>query len=254
MSVAGLVIGNEVLTAKVQDANGALLIRRLRERGIALTSLHLVPDEVDALVEAVGLARRRARFVITSGGVGPTHDDVTVRAVALALHRPVVRLPELEGHLRAHYGARPMPEAALRMAEAPAGSVLLPSDDARFPVVACDGVFLLPGIPELFRVQLEAVLGHLPGQPLALGQLFLGVGEPEIARALDQVALALPQVALGSYPTWGDAAGYRVKLTVEHRDAELVRHALAELRAVLPPGAILREELPGVQPSATPSR
>src|SRR5512143_3282871 len=92
---AASIIGHEVLTAKVVDANGPHLIRRLREVGVPLRSLEVVPDEVDAIVDAVARARGKARHVFTSGGIGPTHDDVTVRAVALALGRRVVRLQEM---------------------------------------------------------------------------------------------------------------------------------------------------------------
>lgn len=239
--VAAVIIGNEVLTAKVTEANGAHLIRRLRERGVELDAVHLVRDDVDDIVEQLTACRRRARYVITSGGVGPTHDDVTVRAVALALQRPVVRLPEMEARIRGYYGDRPVPAEALRMAEAPAGSELLASTDARFPVLGCDGVFMLPGVPQLFRVQLEAVLPRLPGAPVCLRQLFLDRSEADIAAALDAVALANPAVAIGSYPTWGEEADHKVRLTVEHADAAQVEAAVEELRRRLPAGAILRE-------------
>lgn len=241
-AVCAVIIGNEVLTAKVVEANGTHLIRRLRERGVELDSMHLVRDEVDALVEQFAACRRRARFLITSGGVGPTHDDVTVRAVALALQRPVVRLPEMEQRIRSYYGDRPVPAEALRMAEAPAGSTLLPSEDARFPVLECDGVFMLPGVPQLFKVHLEAVLAQLPGKPGALRQLFLSVGEAEIAAALDGVARRWPHVALGSYPTWGEGSDHRVRLTVEHESTAVVDEATAALEAALGEGAILRKE------------
>lgn len=241
-AVCAVIIGNEVLTAKVVEANGTLLIRRLRERGIELASMHLVRDEVDDLVEQLAACRRRARFLITSGGVGPTHDDVTVRAVALALQRPVVRLPEMEARIRAYYADRPLPAEALRMAEAPAGSTLLPSEDPRFPVLECDGIYMLPGVPQLFRVHLEAVLAQLPGKPGVLRQLFLCVGEADIAAALDGVARARPHVALGSYPTWGEASDHRVRLTIEHESASEVDAAVAELEAALGPSAIVRRE------------
>jgi molybdenum cofactor synthesis domain-containing protein len=240
-SVAGIIIGNEVLTAKVVDQNGPHLAAQLRAHGAALVSLQTVPDEVDAIVEAVVLGRRRARFVITSGGVGPTHDDVTVRAVALALGRPVVRLPEMVERLAQAYGARPVPDAALRMAEAPGGAELISCGDRRFPVVCCDGVFMLPGVPQYFRAQLDAVLGRIPRAPVTLRQLFLSLGESEVAKALDDVALAMPHVAIGSYPTFEAGADYRVKLTVEHRDAGEAHAALEALKAALPPGAVVRE-------------
>jgi molybdenum cofactor synthesis domain-containing protein len=243
-AVCAVIIGNEVLTAKVTEANGALLIRRLRERGVELNSVHLVRDEVDEIVEQLLACRRRARYVITSGGVGPTHDDVTVRAVALALQRPVVRLPEMEARIRGYYGERPVPAEALRMAEAPAGASLVPSADPRFPVLECDGVFMLPGVPQLFKVHLEAVLARLPGKTLAFGQLFLSVGEPEIAAALDAIALARPHVAIGSYPLWGEGLEHKVRLTIEHERPDEVRATMAALEAALGASAIVRREGP----------
>lgn len=241
-TVAAVIIGNEVLSAKVTDANGALLITRLRERGARLVSMQFVPDEIDAIVEAVTLARRRATYVITSGGVGPTHDDVTVRAVALALGVQVVQLPEMVALIRAAHGSDPVAPEALRMADAPAGSVLLPTEEHRFPVLACGDLFLLPGVPQLFRVHLETVLKRLPSTPVVLRSMFLNAHESDIAAALDAAALAMPDVAFGSYPTWDRAAGYRVKLTIEHRDGARVEAACAKLRETLPAGALVRED------------
>src|SRR5262245_61383684 len=142
---AAVIIGNEVLSAKVQDLNGTHLIARLRDRGIELRWMATIPDEVDAIVGAVSHARSIARYVFTSGGIGPTHDDVTVRAVALALGRRVVRLPEMEALVRAHYGDEATAEA-MRLADAPEGSTLLAQEGIWYPVLHCDGVFMLPGV------------------------------------------------------------------------------------------------------------
>lgn len=239
--VAAVVIGNEVLTAKVTEANGAWLIRRLRERGLLLQSVHVVLDDVDAIVEAVSAARRKAKWLITSGGIGPTHDDLTVRAVALALGRPVVRLPEMEAMVRDHYGER-MTEEALRLADAPEGAELLYQPGARYPVLACDDVFMLPGVPVLFRLQLETVLARLPTHAVHIQMLYLSAIEPEIARALDRVAREMPDVAFGSYPTFDPDAGYRVKVTVEHSEPSPVGRAVERLEAELPRGSIIRKE------------
>jgi len=242
--LAAIIIGNEVLTAKVIEANGALLIRRCKELGIRLASVHVVPDEVDFIIEAVLLARRRASVVITSGGVGPTHDDVTVRAVALALGRKVVVLPELEKVLRDAWPVGEVPSEALRMAEAPAGAELIPLRDSvgRFPVLACDGVYMLPGVPDLFHAQLEAVLARLPMQKLTLRTLFLMARESDLARALDAIALAMPDIAFGSYPTFDLGLDYQVKITIEHADPARVAAATERLRRELPPRSIVREE------------
>jgi molybdenum cofactor synthesis domain-containing protein len=240
-SVAGLIIGNEVLTAKVVEANGAHLTKRLRERGLPLRMLMTVPDEVDAIVEAIEVCRRRAQWLITSGGVGPTHDDVTVRAVALALGRRVVRLPRMEALVKEHYGERATAEA-MRLAEAPQGAELWDIPGHWYPVLTCERVFMLPGVPMLFKAQLEIVLQRLPTAKVELTNLYLNAGESEIASALDMVALAMPDVAIGSYPTFDPADGYRVKITVEHAERAKVTSAVERLEATLPAGSILRRE------------
>ncbi len=242
---AAVIIGNEVLTAKVVDANGPYLIQRLREVGIPLRSLEIIPDEVDAIVDAVARARLRARHVFTSGGIGPTHDDVTVRAVALAMGREVVRLPEMVALIRqksAEKGPERLPPEVLRLADAPAGARLLEQPGSWFPVLAVDDVYLLPGVPRLFRSQLEAVLARLSGTPMTLRVLYLTVGESAVAGVLDRVAIAMPHVAIGSYPMFDPELDYQVKVTVEAEAPDVVEDALGRLLAELPAGSVLRTE------------
>jgi molybdenum cofactor synthesis domain-containing protein len=239
---AGLIIGNEVLTAKVRDRNGALLIERLRARGLALHGLYVVPDDVDAIVEALLLARRRARVIFTSGGIGPTHDDVTVRAVALALNRPIVRMPEIVESLTQAFKGKPVPPEALRLADAPAGSRLIHGPRLQYPALACDDLYLLPGVPELFEAQLDTVLDGLPGQPVVTRLVFLDAHEHEIAPVLDAAALEVPEVEIGSYPTFDPSAGYRVKVTVEHAERARVDAMIERLVRELPSASVLRVE------------
>lgn len=241
-AAAGLVIGNEVLTAKVRDRNGATLIEKLRARGLPLAGLFVVPDDVDAIVEALCLARRRASFVFTSGGIGPTHDDVTVRAVALALKRPVVMLPEIVKSVTDAFGGKPVPPEALRLAEAPQGSRLISSPKLKYPVLACDDLYLLPGVPELFEAQLDVVLEGLEGQPVVTRAIFLDAHEHELAPVLDAAALAEPELDIGSYPTFDPAAGYRVKVTVEHLERARVDAMIDRLVKELPTAAVIRVE------------
>lgn len=241
VDAAAVIIGNEVLSAKVADENGPLLIQRLSASGIPLRSISVVPDDVDAIVEAVSRARGKAGVVFTSGGIGPTHDDLTVRAVALALGREVVRLPEMECRVRAHYGASLTAEG-LRLADAPAGGYLLEQEGTWYPVLACDNIYLLPGVPSLFRRQLDTVLKTLVGVRTHLSTLFLAVGEQEIASVLDRVALAMPHVAIGSYPQFDRRLDFSVKVTVEHGDREQVTKAAEEIVRGLPPKALVRRE------------
>ena len=239
--VAALIIGTEVLTAKVADQNGALLIRRLRDRGVLLRSMDFLHDDVDDIVEAVNRARGRAKYVITSGGIGPTHDDVTVRAVALALGRKVVRLEEMVALIRHHYKDAATREA-WRLADAPEGTRLIPNPGSWYPVLACGDLFILPGVPQLFRLQLETVLATLPTAPVHVRGLYLVVGEALIAAVLDRVALEMPDVVIGSYPQFGADTDFRVKITIESAELTRADAAFERLRTELPAGSIIRTE------------
>jgi len=241
-----VVIGSEVLSAKVPDENGPWLARRLRELGVELRSVNTVADRLDDIVEAVDRERRRAGWLFTSGGVGPTHDDVTVAAVARALGRPLERhagLAEaIEAIHRRHHGGAPAPEAALRMAVVPAGTELV--GDQGFPTLLCANVIMLPGVPRFFRWQFDRVAALLGGAPFQLAVLYLTVREELIAAALAAVARAHPGVEIGSYPQF-DGGDHLVRVTVESRDLAAVRTALAALQAALPPDFILRADGPG---------
>lgn len=238
---AAIIIGNEVLSGKVRDENGPLLIRRLWEHRIPLRSLEVVPDEVDAIVEALVRAQDKAEHIFTSGGIGPTHDDVTVRAVALSLSREVIRLPAMEEKVRGHYGPSVSAEA-LRLADAPEGAELWEQEGTWYPVLTCEGMYLLPGVPQLFRVQLETVLSRLPRGQWHCKYLYLSAREPEVAAPLEKVAMAMPHVVIGSYPNFDPSVAHAVKLTVEHESDEEVQRALDALIQLLPASAILRVE------------
>lgn len=244
-TAAVLVIGSEVLSAKVRDQNGPWLATRLRELGVQLLSIRTVPDRTDAIVEAVDAERRRVDWVFTCGGVGPTHDDLTLPAVALALGRPLRRSEALADALRAMHrrygGGGEIPEAALRMADLPAGTRLL--GDPRFPTLAVENVVMLPGVPEFLKMQFERVAAQLQGSPFRLANLYLALGEDRLAPLLDRVAEAHPQVEIGSYPRFDDA-DHRVRVTLEGKDQERVRAALEAVLALLPPGALVRSEGP----------
>ncbi|MBK9517122.1 MAG: competence/damage-inducible protein A [Anaeromyxobacter sp.] len=244
-TAALVVVGSEVLSAKVADENGPWLARRLRELGVELRAIATVADRVDDIVEAVDRERRRAGWLFTSGGVGPTHDDLTVAAVARALGRPLARHAQLalaiDALHRRHHGGEAAPEAALRMADVPVGTELV--GDQGYPTLVCGNVVLLPGVPRFFRYQFDRVATLLAGAPFRLAQVYLVVREERIAGSLAEVALAHPGVELGSYPQFDDG-DHLVRLTVESRDLPAVEAALRALLGALPAGAVLRVEGP----------
>jgi molybdenum cofactor synthesis domain-containing protein len=240
-----VVVGNEVLSAKVQDENGPWAARRLRELGVRLVAIHTLEDRIEDIVETVERVRRRVDWVFTSGGVGPTHDDVTVPAVARALGRKLVRSAPLAEAIRAshrrHHAGEEAPEAALRMADVPEGTRLL--GDATFPTLAVENVVMLPGVPQFFRWQFDRIAAELAAPPFRLACVYLSAGEDRLAPLLARVQEEHPTVAIGSYPRFDDA-DHRVKVTIESKDGARVAAALAALLAALPAGAVVRTEEP----------
>jgi molybdenum cofactor synthesis domain-containing protein len=243
-TAAVLIVGNEVLSAKVPDENGPYAARRLRELGVQLTALLTLPDRLDVLEEAVARERARVDWLFTSGGVGPTHDDVTLAAVARALRRPLWRHPVIEDNLRrwhARVGLVPS-DAVLRMADVPHGTRLL--GDPGFPAMVVENVVMLPGPPQFFRTQFDAFTASLQAPPFRLARAFVGVAEDSFAAALDVIARDHPEVDIGSYPRFDRDADYRVLVTFEAKDAAPVEEALRAFLAALPPGALLRRDGP----------
>jgi len=241
-----IVVGSEVLSAKVSDENGPWLATRLRALGVELRAVATVADRLDEVVEAVDRERGRCDWLFTSGGIGPTHDDLTVAAVAKALGRPLHRLPALAAAIEAvhrrHHGGQPAPEVTLRMADVPVGSTLV--GDPGYPTLCCENVVMLPGVPRFFRYQFDRMASLLAGPPFRLVSVFIDAREDRIAQALAEVARAHPAVEIGSYPRFDEEADHAVKLTVESRDLGAVQAALAALLAALPPGVVLRVEGP----------
>jgi molybdenum cofactor synthesis domain-containing protein len=237
-TAAILLIGNEILSGKVEDENARFLIRELHALGVALRRIEVVPDVTAEIADSVRALSPRFDNVFTSGGVGPTHDDVTLRAVADAFDMPLVRHAELEARLRTGYGDR-MHERDLTMADIPAGARLEygpggPRSEARapWPVIVVRNVWVLPGVPSIFRRKFEAVRDLFRAGPIHGRALFSRAGEGHIAGAMDEAVAAFPEVEIGSYPH-PEAQDYRVKITIDGRDAARVDDALAWLAARL---------------------
>lgn len=237
---AAIVIGDEILSGKIRDANGPYLIDKLRSVGTRLGRILTVGDDLDEIAWAVNACRGRFSPLFTSGGIGPTHDDLTVAGVARALGRGVIRHPEIEAALRQHYGAT-LNEEALRLANVPEGALLLRSPKSWYPVITVEDIYLLPGVPELFRMHVDGLVERHRGEPFHLRCVYLSVGETEIASVLDRIAKEHPRIALGSYPRL-DTTDHRVKLTLEAQVREPVEVALEALLAALPAGVVLRVE------------
>ena len=235
-----IVIGNEILSGKVIDTNAPFLTRELRAIGVTLKRILTIPDEVDEIAQAVQEFRPRYDVVFTSGGVGPTHDDVTMEGIAKGLGRRLVRHPAIETRLREFYKEH-VNDARLKMSEVPEGAELLVDGRLGFPTVKCENFYILPGIPELFEQKFEALRERFSATPYTMRVIYTREGEGSIAEHLNATLAAFPELLLGSYPKLSHPE-YTVKLTLESKDPEYVNRALAHLLQLLPAEAIVRTE------------
>jgi molybdenum cofactor synthesis domain-containing protein len=238
---AGIVlIGNEILSGKVVDANAAYLCRELRGLGVEVRKIAVVPDEVDVIAAEVSEFSRAHDIVFTSGGVGPTHDDVTIEGVARAVGVRVVREPRLvaliEGLSRGH-----LTEARLKMAEVPEGAELITNDGLLFPAIVARNVYILPGVPEIFRQKFEALRERFREAPFFLANVFVDMGEGALAEHLNALLARHSDLLLGSYPEFANPE-YKVKVTLESKDRGLMERAVADLLAGLPTETVVRVE------------
>lgn len=230
-TAAILVIGNEILTGKVEDSNARFLTGELFELGVHLKRIHVVPDEVDAIADAVRSLAPGHDHVFTSGGVGPTHDDVTVAGIAKALGREIVRVEPIARVLRKHYGER-CNDDVLRMAEAPAGFELIECCDHYWPVLAVENIVILPGVPEIFRRKFTSIRERFRSTPFAVRVLHTTLDEGLLAAHLNRITAAFPDVAVGSYPQFTDPS-WKVRITLESKDAAAVDKAAGDLQKSL---------------------
>jgi len=237
-TAAALIIGNELLTGKTQEANLVDLSRTLRVLGIRLRRVVMVEDDVATIAEDVRVLAASHDWVFTSGGVGPTHDDVTIEAVAAAFDVPVVVSPDMERMLRDHYKERCTP-GHLRMALMPQGAALEVTEEIRWPTIRMANVWVMPGIPEVFRMKLPVVTHHVGvGRPFVSRAVYTRMDEGDLKPILDAVVSEFPDVDVGSYPKWMDPR-YKTKLTFDGRDEGRVEAARERFVAGLPHGELV---------------
>ncbi len=242
ITAALVIIGNEILSGKVEEANGRFLAQQLFELGWHLLEVAVVPDTREAVISTVRRLAASFDHVFTSGGVGPTHDDITLAAVAEAMERPLVVSPVLELLLRKFYGVELLTPSQQRLALVPEGAVLHYGESSQYPQMMIENVYPLPGIPDLFRKKfLELKELWPPAAPIGRRSLQLIAMETDLAELLTTVANDHPAVQLGSYPTLKEGQ-WHLELVLESSRPEELEKALA----------VLVREL-GVEPQPLPS-
>jgi FAD synthetase len=241
MPTAGLVvIGNEILSGKIVDTNSPFLAAELRTLGVDLERITTIPDVIEVIAAEVRSFSDAFDFVFTSGGIGPTHDDVTMEAVALAFERPLELNQKLLERM-ARSLDRPLNEPMKKMAMLPEGAAVIDAGDLWFPIVCVENVHVFPGIPQLFEKKFHSIRDRFGGIPIQLTRIYVTRYESEIAEDLHALLHEFPELMLGSYPRINEP-DYRVMLTLESRDALYLERATESLCARLPADVIHRIE------------
>lgn len=232
VTAAMLVIGNEILSGRTQDANINYLAKTMTEIGVRLSEARVVPDQEAVVVEAVNDLRGRYSYLFTSGGIGPTHDDITVDCIAKAFGVAVIEHPEARQILETFYGDQ-LTEARLRMARTPDGASLVVNPVSGAPGIKMDNVFIFAGVPRIFRGMVDGVAGNLrTGAKLISHNVVVQSPESAIAGLLLESQSNHPDVEIGSYP-FQRPGGFGVSVVLRSIDEARLEACRTALLAAL---------------------
>ena len=243
-TAALLVIGDEILSGRTQDKNIAQVAAWSNRQGIRLEEVRVVPDDQQRIADAVNALRIKYDYVLTTGGIGPTHDDITVDSIAAAFGVPVVIDPEARRILEAHYETRGgVTDARLRMARVPEGAELIPNPLSGAPGVKMQNVYILAGVPSIAANMLEALEGKLEGgRPMVSVTVGAYAAESDVADLLRETEAAHSGVTIGSYPFFKDGR-YGANFVMRSDDGDLATQTAMDLQRRLEDAGI--EPVPG---------
>lgn len=234
-TAALVVIGDEILSGRTHDKNIAQIASWLGVQGIRLREVRVVPDVTEAIVEAVNALRVRNDYLFTTGGIGPTHDDITVDAIAQAVGVPVVIHPQARAILEDYYAGKgtELTDARLRMARVPEGADLIPNRYSGAPGIQWGNVYIMAGVPMITAGMLDALTGSLEGgAPVLSATLGCWVGESEVADLLASTEKAFAGVQIGSYPFFREGKT-GVNFVIRSTDGEELVACTAQLAQAL---------------------
>jgi molybdenum cofactor synthesis domain-containing protein len=228
-----LVIGNEILSGRTQDANVAFIGRRCDELGIRLAEVRVIPDEEATIISHVNECRAKFDYLFTTGGIGPTHDDITSASVAGAFSVGLRRHPDAVMALESYYEPGKLNAARLRMADVPAGATLIENPISGAPGFQIGNVFVLPGVPAIMQVMFDGMSHRLShGQPVLTETVTTDLMEGAIAAGLGTIQDRYPDVGIGSYPFFRQGRP-GVNLVLRSTDAARMRAAAGEIRVLI---------------------
>jgi molybdenum cofactor synthesis domain-containing protein len=228
-----LIIGNEILSGRTQDANLAFLAQGLNDIGIRLREARVIADDTPTIVGTVNEVRRKFDYVFTTGGIGPTHDDITAPSIAEAFGVPLILHPEAKRILESHYPPGGLNEARLRMAQVPEGASLLPNPISRAPGFRIGNVFVLPGVPQIMQAIFNELKHRLKGGAKVFSRsISCTMGEGTIAKDLAALQARYADLEIGSYPYFR-RSDFGVTLVVRGTEQGRIAAAVEELKALI---------------------
>ncbi|MDA0367669.1 MAG: molybdopterin-binding protein [Proteobacteria bacterium] len=229
-----IIIGNEILSGRTKDQNLAFIGVRLNERGIRLREVRVIPDVMETIVETVNESRPKFDYVFTTGGIGPTHDDITADSIARAFGVENTLNDEAYQLLLGHYGSREkINDARIRMAHTPAGAQLIHNPVSLAPGFQMENVFVMAGVPRIMQVMFDGLGDRLVGgTPLKSRAIDARLPEGVIAKGLGEVQARFAAVDIGSYPYFRDGRS-GCTLVLRGADETLLDQAAEEVRALV---------------------
>ena len=228
-----IIIGNEILSGRTRDANLQFLGENLNALGIRLMEGRVIPDVEATIIANVNDARDKFDYVFTTGGIGPTHDDITSACIAKAFGRKLIRHPDAEKLLRAHYKPEDVTEARMKMADVPEDSILLENPVSRAPGFQVDNVFVLPGVPRIMQAMFDLFKHRLAGGAEMLSKSIASyTPEGKIAARLTALQDEHPALEIGSYPFSRDGK-HGSTIVIRGTDADDIANAAEKLRSIM---------------------
>jgi molybdenum cofactor synthesis domain-containing protein len=232
-TAAVLIIGNEILSGRTQDVNLNWIAAKLVARGIRLAEARVVPDIEDEIVAAVRALSDRYDYLFTTGGIGPTHDDITADSIGKAFGVPVIVHPEAKARLEAHYGVGNVSPARMRMARMPEGAALIDNPVSKAPGFRVRNVFIMAGVPAIMRAMLDSMIPTLAeGAPIHQRSIACHIAESVLAEPLGAIQDRHPEVDIGSYPWYRDGTS-GVSLVARGTDADALDVVAGEISAMI---------------------
>jgi FAD synthetase len=235
-----IIIGDEILSGKIQDLNSQFMVKELRLHGIDVRRISVVPDDVQEIASEVKAFSERFDYVFTSGGIGPTHDDVTIEGIAKAFNVRIILDDSIKKFLHKKLGKH-LTSEQLKIAEVPEGAEIIKNGSIKFPILLFRNIYILPGIPEFLEKKFFVIEKLFNELPFLLKKVYVKEYEPEIAHLLNDIVKRHKDVKIGSYPVVGNK-DYYVMITLESMDDKSLNSAFEDFMSRISKKKVVRVE------------